>query len=117
MTVAELCLHFRNFLAKRELLSLRNLFKCLDNPAMVWWTQGEESLTVAAVGTWDHQVHVVRVPSLTPLATEPLGGDIIPRSVLFTAFEGVKYLLVALGNFCSLPGCRLTTDEMRNVED
>ena len=68
---------------------------------------------MAAVGTWDHQVHVVRVPSLAPLATEPLGGDIIPRSVLFTAFEGVKYLLVALGNFCSLTGCHVTTDGSR----
>ena len=66
---------------------------------MFIWTQGEESSTVAAVGTWAHQVHVVRVPSLSPLATESLGGDIIPRSVLFTAFEGVKYLLVALGTF------------------
>ena len=38
------------------------------------------------------------LPSLEPLTREALGGEVIPRSVLFCAFEGVPYLLVALGD-------------------
>ena len=29
---------------------------------------------------------------------EPLGGEVIPRSVLFAEFEGAAFLLVALGD-------------------
>jgi DNA damage-binding protein 1 len=41
---------------------------------------------------------VYALPSLEPLTREALGGEVIPRSVLFCAFEGVPYLLVALGD-------------------
>ncbi|KAJ6775944.1 DNA DAMAGE-BINDING PROTEIN 1B [Salix koriyanagi] len=37
-------------------------------------------------------------PSCSQLAAEPLGGEIIPRSVLLCSFEGISYLLCALGD-------------------
>ena len=40
---------------------------------------------------------VLSLPTLETLHTEMLGGEIIPRSVLMTSFEGVAYLLCALG--------------------
>ena len=44
------------------------------------------------------QVHIYSLPDLKPLTTERLGGEVIPRSVLFAKFEGVPYLLCALGD-------------------
>ena len=44
------------------------------------------------------QVHIYSLPDLEPLTTEALGGEVIPRSVLFADFEGVPYLLTALGD-------------------
>ncbi len=34
----------------------------------------------------------------TQVAVEHLGGEVIPRSVLFAEFEGAAFLLVALGD-------------------
>lgn len=58
---------------------------------------GESAATLAAVGTWDHAVHLLRIPDLSTVRSEPLGVDVIPRSILFSTLEGVSYLLVALG--------------------
>ena len=44
------------------------------------------------------QVHIYSLPELKPLVNEKLGGEVIPRSVLFAKFEGVPYLLCALGD-------------------
>ncbi|XP_010537808.1 PREDICTED: DNA damage-binding protein 1a [Tarenaya hassleriana] len=54
---------------------------------------------LAAVGTWtDISVRIFSLPELTLLTEEKLGGEIIPRSVLLCAFEGISYLLCALGD-------------------
>lgn len=59
----------------------------------------EERAAFAAVGMWtDVSVRVLRLPSLEQASREPLGGDVIPRSVLLLTMEGVHYLLVALGD-------------------
>ncbi|XP_049877553.1 DNA damage-binding protein 1 [Pectinophora gossypiella] len=51
------------------------------------------------VGLWtDISVRVLRLPELTPLHTEKLAGEIIPRSLLISVLEGVCYLLCALGD-------------------
>eukprot|EP01114_Cavostelium_apophysatum_P022802 TRINITY_DN8377_c0_g1_i1.p1 TRINITY_DN8377_c0_g1~~TRINITY_DN8377_c0_g1_i1.p1 ORF type:complete len:965 (-),score=280.18 TRINITY_DN8377_c0_g1_i1:487-3381(-) len=54
---------------------------------------------VSAVGMWtDISVRLLEVPSLKLITKESLGGEVIPRSVLLTTFEGINYLLCALGD-------------------
>lgn len=59
---------------------------------------GAEASQFAAVGTWDSQLAVYSLPQLQPLAQEALGGENLPRSLLFASFEGLSYLLCALGD-------------------
>jgi DNA damage-binding protein 1 len=65
---------------------------CLDiNPI------GENSIqsSIAAVGMWtDISVRVFSLPGLELLKKESLGGEIIPRSVLLCAFEGVCFSIL-----------------------
>lgn len=56
-----------------------------------------ERAELAAVGTWQQELLLFRLPSLQPLLSEDLG-EVIPRSLLFAQFEGVPYLLCALGD-------------------
>lgn len=52
-----------------------------------------------AVGLWtDISVTILKVPTLEILINEKLGGEMIPRSILMTNFEGINYLLCALGD-------------------
>lgn len=52
-----------------------------------------------AVGLWtDIAACVLSLPSLKLMHNEKLGGEIIPRSILMTSFEGINYLLCALGD-------------------
>ena len=64
--------------------------------------EGEEEpgrTTVASIGLWtDISVRLLRLPSLEEITKEYLGGEIIPRSILITKFEGTNYLLCALGD-------------------
>uniref|UniRef100_A0A2N9H817 Cleavage/polyadenylation specificity factor A subunit N-terminal domain-containing protein n=1 Tax=Fagus sylvatica TaxID=28930 RepID=A0A2N9H817_FAGSY len=54
---------------------------------------------LAAVGMWtDISVRIFSLPDLNLITKEPLGGEIIPRSVLLCVFEGISYLLCALGD-------------------
>ncbi|XP_024030432.1 DNA damage-binding protein 1 isoform X2 [Morus notabilis] len=54
---------------------------------------------LAVVGMWtDISVRLFSLPDLNLITKEPLGGEIIPRSVLLCAFEGISYLLCALGD-------------------
>jgi len=47
---------------------------------------------LAAVGMWtDISVRVFSLPDLNLVTKEQLGGEIIPRSVLLCAFEGVGF--------------------------
>ena len=62
--------------------------------------EGEAGKTsVASIGLWtDITVRLVKLPSLEEITKEHLGGEIIPRSILITKFEGTNYLLCALGD-------------------
>ena len=62
--------------------------------------EGEAGRTsVASIGLWtDITVRLVKLPSLEEITKEHLGGEIIPRSILITKFEGTNYLLCALGD-------------------
>ncbi|KAL8033737.1 hypothetical protein ABFX02_13G178100 [Erythranthe guttata] len=54
---------------------------------------------LAAVGMWtDISVRIFSLPDLNLITKEHLGGEIIPRSVLPCSFEGISYLLCALGD-------------------
>ncbi|KAL6991594.1 DNA damage-binding protein 1a [Sarracenia purpurea var. burkii] len=54
---------------------------------------------LAAVGMWtDISVRIFSIPDLNLVTKENLGGEIIPRSVLLCSFEGIPYLLCALGD-------------------
>ncbi|TXG48061.1 hypothetical protein EZV62_027355 [Acer yangbiense] len=54
---------------------------------------------LAAVGIWtDISVWIFSLPNLNLITKENLGGEIIPRSILLCAFEGISYLLCALGD-------------------
>lgn len=47
---------------------------------------------IAAVGMWtDISVRIFSLPDLNLITKEHLGGEIIPRSVLLCAFEGVCF--------------------------
>ena len=53
---------------------------------------------ICAVGLWtDIRVVLVRLPTMEILASHGLPGEILPRSLLLSRFEGVPYLLVGLG--------------------
>lgn len=52
---------------------------------------------LAAVGMWtDISVRIFSLPDLNLITKEHLGGEIIPRSVLLCAFEGVSCILIQL---------------------
>ncbi|XP_024396613.1 DNA damage-binding protein 1a [Physcomitrium patens] len=69
---------------------------CLDiNPV----GDNPERSNLVAVGMWtDISIRIFALPSLTLITKEMLGGEIIPRSVLFCSFDGIAYLLCALGD-------------------
>ncbi|KAI3800731.1 hypothetical protein L1987_28825 [Smallanthus sonchifolius] len=83
-------------LVEKKHAELKYDISCLDiNPI-------GENLTysnLAAVGMWtDISVKIFSLPDLKPMTEEHLGGEIIPRSVLLCSFEGIPYLLCALGD-------------------
>ena len=60
---------------------------------------GATETSLVAVGLWvEISVRVLRLPSLEMVTTELLGGDVIPRSVLISVFEGQLMLLCGLGD-------------------
>jgi len=69
---------------------------CLDLTPL---TEGSLVAELLAVGLWtDISARILRLPTLEQVCHEPLGGEIIPRSILLTCFDQLNYLLVALGD-------------------
>ncbi|KAL5007237.1 hypothetical protein ScPMuIL_016043 [Solemya velum] len=61
--------------------------------------EGSEKSSLCAVGFWtDISARVLKLPNFESLHVEMLGGEIIPRSILMATFEGIHYLLCALGD-------------------
>ena len=59
----------------------------------------DETSNIVAVGLWtDISARVLSLPKLEEVAKEFLGGDIIPRSILMSTFEGYHYMLCAMGD-------------------
>ncbi|KAL3687828.1 hypothetical protein R1sor_014137 [Riccia sorocarpa] len=86
----------RETLTETKHIQLEYEISCLDiNPV----GDDPNRSHLAAVGMWtDISVRVFSLPDLNLVTKENLGGEIIPRSVLFCAFEGIPYLLCALGD-------------------
>jgi DNA damage-binding protein 1 len=54
---------------------------------------------VCAVGLWtDMSVHVLGLPDLQPCAKDVLGGEVVPRSLLYNTLGNDHYLLCGLGD-------------------
>nr|CAG4642998.1 EOG090X00HD [Ilyocryptus agilis] len=74
---------------------------CLDLTPISATIQQDPNMKadLCAVGLWtDISARLLKLPSLEEFHKEPLGGEIIPRSILMAVFEGTPYLLVALGD-------------------
>ncbi|XP_026318053.1 DNA damage-binding protein 1 [Hyposmocoma kahamanoa] len=72
---------------------------CMDEEVACLDLGPGDDAALLGVGLWtDISVRVLRLPDLTPLHTEKLSGEIIPRSLLICVLEGVWYLLCALGD-------------------
>ncbi|TRY96321.1 hypothetical protein DNTS_021823 [Danionella cerebrum] len=73
---------------------------CLDITPLAAGGSGSGcEASVCAVGLWtDISARLLKLPCFSPLHKEMLGGEIIPRSILMTSFEGSHYLLCALGD-------------------
>lgn len=75
--------------------TLQHEVACLDISPL----DGCNEATIATVGLWtDISIRILTLPALEEINKELLGGEIIPRSVLMTCFEGNTYLLCALGD-------------------
>ncbi|KAF4521020.1 hypothetical protein B566_EDAN002515 [Ephemera danica] len=69
---------------------------CLDATPL---EEGNPKAQIVAVGLWtDISARILTLPLLEELNKEFLGGEIIPRSILMTCFDGSNYLLCALGD-------------------
>lgn len=76
--------------------TLEHEVACIDVTPLA---DGDARSEVVAVGLWtDITVRLFRLPALEEMTKETLGGEIIPRSILMTQFEGTNYLLCALGD-------------------
>lgn len=83
-------------LIQRAQTTLSHEVACLDISLLD--LKGDKSNFIA-VGLWtDISVALLKVPTLEILRNEKLGGEMIPRSILMTNFEGINYLLCALGD-------------------
>ncbi|GAM28062.1 hypothetical protein SAMD00019534_112380 [Acytostelium subglobosum LB1] len=68
---------------------------CLDISLL----DGFDKATMCAVGLWtDISVRLLSLPTLTEVYKETLGGEILPRSLMFITFEGINHLLCTLGD-------------------
>lgn len=93
------------YLYGRQSLNIEFLFShtkldyevaCLDISLL---DENSTTTNMVAVGLWtDISACVLSLPSLEILNCEKLGGEIIPRSILMASFEGMNYLLCALGD-------------------
>ena len=74
-------------LVEKKHAQLKYDISCLDiNPI----GDNPNFSNLAAVGMWtDISVRIFSLPDLNLITEEHLGGEIIPRSVLLCAFEGV----------------------------
>ena len=81
--------------------TLEHEVACIDLSPLDEFGAGDSGgkTSVASLGLWtDISVRLIKLPSLEEITKEYLGGEIIPRSILMTKFEGTNHLLCALGD-------------------
>ena len=84
-----------NAIVPKGCTTLQHEVACLDISSLDGYTEGH----LVAVGLWtDISIRILTLPALKEINKESLGGEIIPRSILMTCFEGHTYLLCALGD-------------------
>ncbi|XP_050465445.1 DNA damage-binding protein 1 [Cataglyphis hispanica] len=84
-----------NQIVPKGFATLQHEVACLDISPL----DGVNEAKIVAVGLWtDISVRILTLPGLEEINKELLGGEIIPRSILMTCFEGNTYLLCALGD-------------------
>ncbi|KAK9497804.1 hypothetical protein O3M35_003726 [Rhynocoris fuscipes] len=84
-----------NELVEKKHVTLEHEVSCLD----VTPFPDETSAKYIAIGLWnDMSARILKIPTLEEAHREYLGGEIISRSILFATFEGVNYVLCALGD-------------------
>lgn len=81
-----------------------------------------ENHKMCAVGLWvDISVTLISLPGCQKLKIEPLGGQVIPRSVIFGCFHALEYLFVGLGDGSlvsyKLKSTRATDDDRELIYD
>eukprot|EP01126_Amoeba_proteus_P030505 TRINITY_DN3014_c0_g1_i10.p1 TRINITY_DN3014_c0_g1~~TRINITY_DN3014_c0_g1_i10.p1 ORF type:complete len:1099 (-),score=193.96 TRINITY_DN3014_c0_g1_i10:112-3408(-) len=60
---------------------------------------GATKARMCAVGQWnDICVKILALPGFEEIRSIPIEGEMIPRSVLFSTFGGITYLMIALGD-------------------
>ena len=80
-------------------LTLEHEIACLCLAPADGSAAGGQASDWLAVGLWTEiSLRLLRLPSLETAQTELLGGDVIPRSVLISVFEGAPMLLCGLGD-------------------
>ena len=78
------------------MVSMEHEVACLDISPL---THDDSRSSLCAAGLWtDISARLLSLPDLKTIHTEMLGGEIIPRSILLSTFEGIPYLLCALGD-------------------
>lgn len=83
-------------LEQKSSVTLEYEVACLDISPL---EENGSHADLVAVGLWtDISVRILKLPNLEEIYKEKLGGEIIPRSILMSCFEGINYLLCALGD-------------------
>lgn len=78
-------------------MQLKDEISCIDVTPVN--SNNPYSTDIVAIGKWQNVgVCLLTLPNLQLIAEEPLSGEVMPRSILMAEFEGICYLLVALGD-------------------
>ncbi|XP_060861972.1 DNA damage-binding protein 1 [Metopolophium dirhodum] len=82
---------------QKGFITLEHEVSCLD--VCSFKNEFYKNSSLVAVGLWmDISVKILQLPDFEELVREPLGEEIIPRSILMVTFENIDYLLCALGD-------------------
>lgn len=85
----------RGKLTQRGVARLEHEVACLDITPL----EGHKTAEVCAAGLWtDMSVHVLALPDLQSCAQDVLGGEVVPRSLLYNTLGNEHYLLGGLGD-------------------